>query len=69
MLVPLDKLLAYDQNKYILTKAAMLAVDKIPNMENYPEKIQSWQVVPNILKLVLNEDVKFETKKEEDQEK
>ena len=59
MIIPLDKLLFYNDNKYIFTKAAMRAVDKVSNIRNYPEKDTNWKVVPNVLKLILNEDVNF----------
>ena len=59
MIIPLDRLLFYNNNKYIFTKAAMRAVDKVSNIRNYPEKDTNWKVVPNVLKLILNEDVNF----------
>jgi len=59
MIIPLDRLLFYNDNKYIFTKAAMRAVDKVSNIRNYPEKDTNWKVVPNVLKLILNEDVNF----------
>ena len=65
MIIPLDKLLLYGGNKYIFTKAAMAAVEKIGNMKKYPEEDSSWKVVPNILKLVLDEEVQFEYHEEE----
>jgi len=62
MIIPLDKLLFYNDNKYIFTKAAMKAVDKVSNIRNYPEKDTNWKVVPNVLKLILNEEVNFSDK-------
>lgn len=59
MIIPLDKLLTYNDNKYIFTKASMAAVEKIGNIRDYPEDDFSWKVVPNILKLTLDEDIKF----------
>ena len=59
MIIPLDKLLKYNGNKYIFTKATMATVEKIGNIKDYPEDDRSWKVVPNILKLVLDENVKF----------
>jgi hypothetical protein len=59
MIIPLDKLLFYNKNKYVFTKAAMRAVDKVSNIRNYPEKDTNWKVVPNVLKMILNEDVNF----------
>lgn len=60
MIIPLDKLLSNSGNKYVFTKACMAAVDKIGNMKSYPETDRNWKVVPNILKLMLKEDVKFQ---------
>ncbi len=62
MILPLGKLLTYEGNKYILTRASMEAVDKISNMKTYPEDGTSWKIVPNILKLVLDEEVNYEYK-------
>ena len=58
MIIPLDKLLTYDGNKYIFSKAAMAVVEKIGNLKEYPEDDKSWKVVPNILNLTLNEKIK-----------
>ncbi len=60
MIIPLDKLLTYSENKYVFTRASMLAVDKIGNIPMYPDNEESWKVVPNILKLTLNGDIKFD---------
>jgi len=59
MIIPLDKLLQYRKNRYIFTRANMLAVDRIANMDYYPEKNLSWKTVPNVLKITLEEQVKF----------
>jgi len=59
MIIPLDKLLVYNGNKYIFTKAVMKAVDKVGNINDYPESDLNWKVVPNVLKLTLDESVKF----------
>jgi len=60
MIIPIDKLLTYKGNKYILTRATMAAVDKIGNIKGYPENDSSWKLVPNILKIVLEEKIVFE---------
>jgi len=62
LIIPLDKLIKYSGNKYIFTRATMQAVDKIANIRNYPEENLNWKVVPNILKAMLDEDVKFDLK-------
>ena len=59
MIIPLDKLMKYSQNKYVFTKATMRAVDKISNIKDYPEENINWKVVPNILKIMLDEEVRF----------
>ncbi len=59
MIIPLDKLLTYNKNKYIFSRATMEAVEKIGNMKSFPEDETKWKVVPNILKLMLNNEVKF----------
>jgi len=38
----------------------MEAVEKIGNMNKFPEDDTNWKVVPHILRLMLNDDVKFE---------
>jgi len=60
MIIPLDKLLIYSNNKYVFTKAVMKAVDKVGNINDYPESDLNWKVVPNVLKLSLEEKIKFE---------
>ena len=59
MIIPLDKLLFYNGNKYVFTKASMRSVDKVSNIKDYPETDTNWKVVPNILKLILDEDIRF----------
>lgn len=68
MIIPLDKLVTYNENKYIFTKSAMRVIDKIGNVSGYLEDDKSWKVVPNVLKLFLNGDLKInfdDTNKEE----
>ncbi|MCP4133274.1 MAG: hypothetical protein GY754_20060 [bacterium] len=60
VIVPLDRLLKYEENRYVLTRAAMVAVDKIGNMKDYPDENTSWKVVPNILRMILGDDLNFE---------
>lgn len=64
MIIPLDKLLHYSSNKYVFTKAAMKSVDKVANIQNYPERDMNWKVVPNVLKLILNNDINFVNKEQ-----
>lgn len=57
MIIPLDKLLTLNTNKYIFTKGVMKAVDMVANIKNYPESDLNWKVVPNVLKLALDDDL------------
>ena len=57
MIIPLDKLLTLNTNKYIFTKGVMKAVDLVGNIKNYPETDLNWKVVPNVLKLALDGEV------------
>jgi len=59
MIIPLDKLLTLSTNKYIFTKGVMKAVDHVANIRNYPEEDLNWKVVPNVLKLALEEEIKI----------
>lgn len=60
VIIPLNKLFAVSGNKYLFTKAAMYAVDKVGNIDEYPEKDLNWKVVPNILKLQLDNKFQFQ---------
>ena len=68
MIIPIDKLLTYNKNKYIFSRAIMEAVEKIGNMKSFPEDESKWKVVPHILKLMLNNDVKFIYNEEQEKE-
>jgi len=61
MIIPLDKLIAYDKNRYKLTCASMKAVDKLGNIREYPESEEdkNWKIVSNILDLVLNDKIQY----------
>ncbi len=69
MIIPHDKLLVYGGNRYIFSRAAMEAVEKIGNIKSYPENESKWKVVPNILYLMLNENLHFQFKEEKEEEK
>ncbi len=60
MIIPLDKLIAYNENRYQLTCASMKAVDKLGNIKDYPEDDKNWKIVSNILNLVLNDNIHFQ---------
>jgi hypothetical protein len=63
-MIPMDKLMAFDRNKYVFCRASMSAVDKILNIEEYPTEGESWKVVPNILKLMLNNQLQYLNEKD-----
>ena len=67
MIIPLDKLIAYDKNRYKLTCASMKAVDKLGNIRDYPESEEdkNWKIVSNILDLVLNDKIQYHEPEEE----
>ncbi len=58
MIIPLKKLVAFDKNKYVFSKASMAAIDKMANVQGYPED-EGWKIVPNILKMMLDENIKY----------
>ena len=66
MIIPFDKLMSIKENKYVLTKALMYAVDKVGNIRDYPDENFSWKVVPNIIKMMVDGDLKYEVGKEEE---
>ncbi len=59
MIIPLDKLMAYDENRYKLTCASMKAVDKLGNIDDYPEDDKNWKIVSNILNMVLDGKIQY----------
>ena len=67
MIIPLDKLIAYDKNRYKLPCASMKAVDKLGNIREYPESEEdkNWKIVSNILDLVLNDKIQYHEPEEE----
>ncbi|MBN1531665.1 MAG: hypothetical protein JXA20_03300 [Spirochaetes bacterium] len=60
MIIPLNKLLTFSGNKYIFTRASMVTVEKIGNIKEYPEDESKWKVVPNILRLMLDETIHYQ---------
>lgn len=59
MILPLEKLTNLKVNKFEFTKACMMSVQKIKNIKDYPEEDINWKIVPNILKLVLDDNIKY----------
>ena len=59
MIIPLEKLMVYNENKYYFTKAAMRAVDKAGNIKPYTEQDLNWKVVSNVLKLLVEGEIKM----------
>ena len=61
MSVVLEKLLSYNGNKYIFSKAAMEAIDKIGNLKEYREDMDTeGKIVVKTLNFILEEKVKFQ---------
>jgi hypothetical protein len=69
MIIPLDKLISYDKNRYILTRASMGAVDRIEGLTDYLIEGEQWKIVPNILRLMLDGTVQFELLPEKEEDK
>ena len=65
MIIPLGKLLAFDGNKYIFSRAAMDTINKLGNIKDYPEDEVGLKIVPNILDMMLNENIKYAIEKDE----
>jgi hypothetical protein len=60
MIIPLDKLINLKGNKYLITRAANLAIDRLGNIKGYPEdNVRGWKVVPCVLGMVLDDKIKF----------
>lgn len=59
MIISLDKLINLKGNKYLVTRAANLAIDRLGNIKDYPENGRGWKVVPCVLGMVLDEKIKF----------
>ena len=60
MIIPLNKLMSFNGNKYIFTRAAMEAVDKLDYIMGDIEGEDNWKTVPNILEMFLNEKLKYQ---------
>lgn len=59
MIISLDKLINLKGNKYLVTRAANLAIDRLGNIKDYPDNGRGWKVVPCVLGMVLDEKIKF----------
>jgi hypothetical protein len=60
-MIPLDKLVSLRKNKYIFSRACMVVIDKTGNIKGYPETEngENWKIVPNILKMMLDEEINY----------
>lgn len=54
MIIPLDKLISFDENRYVMTRVAMAAVDRIESLTPVLVEGEQWKIVPNVLRLLLN---------------
>jgi len=68
MIIPLDKLISYDDNRYIMTRVAMAAVDRIESLTNDLVEGEQWKIVPNVLRLVMGGVIKHDITPEEEEE-
>ena len=59
MIIPLNRLISFNENRYIFTRAAMQAVDQLSYLSNDIKSDETWKTVPNILELFLNERMKY----------
>jgi len=59
MILNMSKLNNVKGNKYALTKGTLLAIDRLGNIKDYPADSRGWKVVPNVLNMVLNGQIKF----------
>jgi len=64
MIIPLDKLISFDENRYIMTRVAMATVDRIDSLTADMVEGEQWKIVPNVLRLMMNGAIKFEMKPE-----
>ncbi|HPA73095.1 MAG: hypothetical protein KBA61_08990 [Spirochaetes bacterium] len=68
MIIPLDKLISFDDNRYIMTRVAMAAVDRIESLTNDLVEGEQWKIVPNVLRLVMGGVIKHDITPEEEEE-
>ena len=64
MIIPLDKLISFDDNRYIMTRVAMATIDRIDSLTQDMVEGEQWKIVPNVLRLLLNGAIKHEMKPE-----
>lgn len=65
MIIPLEKLVAFNRNKYIFSRASMIVIDKVGNVQGFPDEEEGWKIVPNILKMMLDESIKYDVEYDE----
>ena len=68
MIIPLKKLIGFEGNRYIFSRAAMRVIDKIANIEEYPEKDESWKTVPHILRIMLDDSLQYDIDESNEEE-
>ena len=54
MIIPLEKMISDNRNRYVFSRAVMVSVDRKDKIRDYPEGAQDWKVVPNVMKIVLD---------------
>ncbi len=65
--IALEKLLSYTGNKYIFSRAAMQAIEKIENMEDSQEN-EKEKIVIKTLNYMLSDKIKFKYLHEKESE-
>jgi hypothetical protein len=65
VIIPLKKLVAFNRNKYIFSRASMIVIDKVGNVQGFPDEEEGWKIVPNILKMMLDESIKYDVEYDE----
>jgi hypothetical protein len=66
MIIALDKLMNIGGNRYMFTKAVLTAIDRKDNIQNYPHEDRGWKVVPHVLRMTLDDEIKFLVKEKEE---
>lgn len=65
MIIPLKKLVAFAKNKYIFSRASMIVIDKVANVQGFPEDDEEgWKIVPHILKMMLDENIQYDVEED-----
>lgn len=67
MIISMDKLINVSGNRYVFTKAVLTAIDRKDNIQGYPHDDRGWKVVPHVLRMTLDNEIKFLAKKQDEE--